>query len=247
MKFNIITLFPDAFPGILDFGLIGKALKNQIFTLNIIDLKKFSINGRVDDRPCGGGPGMIIKPEIIKKCLIDSHIDKQVIFFLSPRGSKFDHNKAKFLQQNLTEMTFLCGRYEGIDQRLFEKFKIIEISLGDFILCGGEVAAMTMIESITRLIPGVLNSEESAYDESFSNNLLEHDHYTKPIIWQDLSVPEVLLSGHHKNINTWKLLNSFKNTHLNRYDLVEKFIFEEFCKFLFQYLILKHLKIKSNI
>lgn len=220
MKFNIITLFPDAFPGILDFGLIGKALKNQCFSLNIIDLKHFSINGRVDDRPCGGGPGMIIKPEIIEKCLMDSEIHEEIIFFLSPRGSVFNAEKAKFIQENMTEMTFLCGRYEGIDQRLFKKFKIIEISLGDFILCGGEVAAMTMIESIVRLIPGVLHNEDSAFDESFSNSLLEHDHYTKPILWKDLSVPEVLLSGHHKNINNWKLQNSIQNTKLNRPDLV---------------------------
>ena len=224
MRFNVITIFPDAFPGLLNIGLIGKALKSQIFQLNTIDLKKYSVDGRVDDRPFGGGPGMIIQADILENCFVDNNLQDDVIFFLSPSGRQFDQNMAKLMEKNHNTINLLCGRYEGIDCRLFTKFKIIEISIGDFILCGGEIGAMVVIETIARLLPGVLHNPESLEDESFANNLLEHSHYTRPKIWHSYEIPEILFSGHHLEIKKFHFLESLQKTKKLRLDLFSKYL-----------------------
>jgi len=238
-KINIITLFPEVFPGSLGVGLIGKALKNGVFEINTIDLKKYSDkNYRVDDRPCGGGPGMIIKAEILSKCFDDNGFKR--IFFLSPGGMKFDQKMAEFFRDEVEDINILCGRYEGIDARLFEEYEIIEISLGDFILCGGESAALCILESIIRIIPGVLNNIESSEQESFSDILIEHSHYTKPNIWRSMAVPQVLLEGSHRNILNWKIKNAIRNTKKYRYDLWISYKFSIF-SFYFLKFSIKHI------
>ncbi len=224
-----MTLFPEIFPGPLSCGIIGKALKKNLFSLETIDLKQYSKNGRIDCRPFGGSPGMIIKPEILERCFCENNVDKEVIFFMSPSGFVFDQKMAMDLHQNFSTINILCGRYEGIDQRLFEQFNIVEISIGDFILCGGEIASMTIIESIVRLIPSVLHNENSIQEESFSNGLLEHEHFTKPSIWRDLSVPKILFSGHHKEISKHRFIDSCNKTQKFRNDLWQKYLLNFIC------------------
>lgn len=229
MKFNILTLFPEIFPGPLGIGLIGKALNNNVFSINSIDLKGYSKNGRIDNRPCGGGPGMIIQANVLEKCFIDNKLEDQVIFFLSPGGIVFNQDIANKMINNFTEINILCGRYEGIDERLFKNFHIIEISIGDFILCGGEIASMVIIETIVRLIPDVLHNSESVNDESFNCNLLEHGHYTLPKIWHNISVPDILFTGHHENIKKWRLNESMKKTLERRNDLFILYTLDFIC------------------
>jgi tRNA (guanine37-N1)-methyltransferase len=219
MKFKVITLFPQVFPGTLGIGLIGKALNNRLFTLDVIDLKKYSQNGRVDDRPFGGGPGMIIRPDILSNCFDDNQMKEEIILFVSPRGLQFTQSMANFIKNNFTSVNLLCGRYEGIDERLFKKYKILEISIGDFVLCGGEIAVMTIIESIVRLLPNVLHNEHSTIFESFTNGLLEHSHYTMNRTWANHEIPEVLITGNHYNIAKYQFIDSFKRTKNTRYDL----------------------------
>tara|TARA_B100000787_G_scaffold43327_1_gene30868 strand:- start:500 stop:1240 length:741 start_codon:yes stop_codon:yes gene_type:complete len=225
---KVITLFPEIFPGILGVGVIGKALKNKLWKFQAIDIRKFGKGNhkKVDDTTAGGGPGMILKADVlglaIDKGLKDiKNTKKTPILYLSPRGKPLTQNKVKALSEN-DGIVLLCGRYEGIDQRVLDKYKIEEVSLGDFILAGGEIAAQGTLEAIIRLIPGVLGDSESLDNESFKSDLLEFPQYTRPRLWKNLEIPDVLNSGNHKNIDVWRKEMSKKLTKKNRPDLWEK-------------------------
>lgn len=228
MKFNILTLFPECFlknnelTGTLSVGLIGKSFNNQ-WTINLDDLKQYNSHlCRIDERPIGGGPGMILRPDKLGNVLEKYNNSK--IYFLSPRGKQFNQQMAEDMLKT-DSITFLSGRYETIDQRLIDYYNMEEISIGDYILCGGEVAIQVIMESIIRLLPGVMNNHESGLEESFTNILLEHDQYTKPLIWNNLSVPDILLTGNHQLISNFQWQNSINITYKKRPDIYQKFIF----------------------
>jgi len=227
MKFKVLTLFPENLKLSLDYGVIGRAQKEKIIDIEYINPRDFSDNnyGSVDDKPYGGGPGMIIKANPLLKAI---EVAKEgipgicPIVFLSPQGSLFNQQKAESFAK-LKDLILVSGRYEGIDERVIELTEnAMEISLGSFVLSGGEIAASAMIDSITRLIPGVLGHEESAFQDSFTEDLLDYPHYTRPELYRDISVPEVLLSGNHKEINRWRLKQALGRTHQRRPDLLER-------------------------
>ena len=194
---RIFTLYPEIFPGPLIRGLYGKAFEKKIWSLSVINIRDYADDKHktVDDTPFGGGSGMLIKPDVLGKS-IDQNIKKdERIFYLSPRGKKFDQKIAKELSKEKS-INLICGHFEGVDERVLSTRKIEEISIGDYILSGGESAALVLIDSVIRLLPGVLGNDASKNDESFENGLLEYPQYTKPQIWEKKSVPEVLLLGH---------------------------------------------------
>ena len=223
---HILTLFPEMFPGPLGFSIIGKALEEKNWLLELIKLQNFSKKGPkyVDDKPYGGGSGMIIKSEIIHEALkktIKKIKNNYSLIYLTPKGKKLDQKKIKrFIKKD--NLILVCGKYEGIDQRVIDAWKMEEISMGDYILSGGEIAAMSLIDSCVRLLPNVLGSVESLKNETFENNLLEYPQYTKPREWLGKKVPEVLLSGNHKKINEWKKKESIRITKIKRPDLLKK-------------------------
>jgi len=223
---HILTLFPEMFPGPLGFSIIGKALEKKNWSLKLINLQNFSKKGPkyVDDKPYGGGSGMIIKSEIIHEALkktIKKIKNNYSLIYLTPKGKKLDQKKIKrFIKKD--NLILVCGKYEGIDQRVIDVWKMEEISMGDYILSGGEIAAMSLIDSCVRLLPNVLGSVESLKNETFENNLLEYPQYTKPREWLGKKVPEVLLSGNHKKINEWKKKESIRITKIKRPDLLKK-------------------------
>ena len=224
-KANILTLYPDIYPGYLGYSLLGKALQKKIWELNIYNLRDFGEGKHkvVDDKPFGGGAGMIIKPDIlgnaIEKTLIKNH-DQQKLVYLSPKGIPFKQVDAeKFSQSN--GVSILCGHFEGIDQRIIDIYEIEEISMGDYVLTGGEVASFAFLDAIIRLLPGVLGNEISIKDESFSDNLLEYPQYTKPQEYKNIKVPDILLSGNHEKIAEWRREKSIEITEKNRPDLLK--------------------------
>ena len=224
-KANILTLYPDIYPGYLGYSLLGKALEKKIWELNIYNLRDFGEGKHktVDDKPFGGGAGMIIKPDIlgdaIEETLIKNH-DQQKLVYLSPKGKPFKQVDAeKFSQSN--GVSILCGHFEGIDQRVIDIYEVEEISMGDYVLTGGEVASFAFLDAIIRLLPGVLGNEISIKDESFSNNLLEYPQYTKPQEYKNIKVPDVLLSGNHEKIAEWRREKSIEITEKNRPDLLK--------------------------
>ena len=227
-KAHILTLFPEMFPGPLGYSIVGKALEEKVWSLKLINLQNFSKKGPkyVDDKPYGGGSGMIIKSEIIDKALKETtkKIKKNYsLVFLTPKGKKLNQEKIKkFVKKD--NLILVCGKYEGVDQRVIDTWKMEEISLGDYILSGGEIAAMGVIDSCVRLLPNVLGSSKSLESETFENNLLEYPQYTKPREWLGKKVPEVLLSGDHKKIKEWKKNESIKITKIKRPDLFRKVI-----------------------
>ena len=205
---NVLTLFPEAYPGILGMSVLGKALERRLWKLNLIDIKNFSKkNHKVDDIPFGGGTGMVIKPDVLDGALSSIKNKKFPIYYLTPRGTKFSQKIAEKMSKH-DGATFLCGRYEGVDQRFIDYNELREISVGDYVLSGGEPAAVTLIDAIIRLLPNVLGNPSSLLEESFNNDLIEYLQYTKPRVWKNLKVPEVLLSGDHKKIKDWRLENS---------------------------------------
>ncbi|MDR1375564.1 MAG: tRNA (guanosine(37)-N1)-methyltransferase TrmD [Holosporaceae bacterium] len=223
---NVFTIFPEAFPGNLGVSIVGKALSEQKWSLNLIDLKQFPVKSdRIDDSPYGGGAGMILSPLTFEKAFSSlAECDQKLrkVYF-SPRGKQFKQSDL----QNIADspgLTILCGRYEGVDQRILDFYSFEEISIGDFVLLGGEVAALVIIEGCVRLLPNVVGNGESLEKDSFSNCLLEHDQYTKPQIFNGLSVPEILLSGDHAKINKFRENQSKQITHLRRPDLWEKYL-----------------------
>ena len=227
---NIITAYPEMFPGILGHSILGKALSEKKWNLTVIDLHNFGIDqrGSIDDEPFGGGPGMVIRPDVVEKAILSikkkENLKTQLIY-LTPSGKPLKQsNLLEF--SKFDELVILCGRFEGIDNRVIEAFDFLEISIGDYVLLGGEIASQVLVEGCIRLIPGVLGQPESLLEESFSNNLLEYPHYTRPQVWGDTqnkkhSVPDVLLSGHHEKIKEWRKNKSVEKTKKIRPDLLK--------------------------
>ena len=221
---NILTLFPDLYPGPLGSSILGEARKNGKWDLNITDLKLFSEkNKRVDDSPFGGGPGMVIKPDVIDRALLSLKSKDFPIYYLSPRGTKLDNEISKNISK-LNGITLVCGKYEGIDERVIKHHNMIEISIGDYILSGGDLAAMVLIDSVVRSLPNVLGNPLTLNDETFTNHLLEYPLYTQPREWKNYKVPDVLLSGDHKKIKNWKIKQSEDITMKRRPDLWKKYL-----------------------
>jgi len=223
-KAQVFTLYPEIFPGPLNKGLYGKALSKKIWDLKVVNIRDSAEDKHktVDDTPFGGGSGMLLKSDILAKS-IDQNINiGEKIFYLSPKGKKFDQKIAKDFS-NEKYINLICGHFEGIDERILTTRNIEEISIGDFILSGGETAAFVIIDSILRLLPGVIGNDMSKKDESFENGLLEYPQYTKPLVWEKKSVPEVLLSGDHAKIKDWRLSQSEVITRDRRPDLWQKY------------------------
>jgi len=227
MKFNVITIFPEQLKKTLEFGVIGKAIEKKLIELNFIDPREFSDNdyGSIDDKPYGGGPGMVMQVEpilsSIEKAKKESKNNIKTVF-LTPQGEQYTQKHAEhFMQDN--EIIIVSSRYEGFDERVIGLTKnSVEVSIGDYVLSGGEIASSVIIDSITRLISGVLGDDQSAAQDSFTSGLLDHPHYTRPEIIRDKEVPSVLLSGDHKAIKRWRLKQSIVTTFKKRPDLLKK-------------------------
>ena len=225
LEVKIFTLYPDIFPGPLDMGIYKKAKEKKIWNLKVINIRDYASDkhGSVDDTPFGGGSGMLLRPDVVASALDANIKDNETVIYLSPKGKKFDQKKAKELSDQ-KKINFICGHFEGIDQRLLETRNIEEYSIGDFILSGGETASFAFIDSIVRLLPGVLGNDHSIKDESFENDLLEYPQYTKPQKWEGKTPPEVLLSGDHAKIKGWRLSQSEAITRRQRPDLWKKYL-----------------------
>ncbi len=221
---QVFTLYPEVFPGPLSKGLYGKAISNNLWKLKVVNIRDAADDKHktVDDTPYGGGCGMLLKADVLAKSLDENKNENERILYLSPKGKKFDQNLAKELA-NEKSLSIICGHFEGVDERILSTRKIEEISIGDYILSGGESAAYVVIDSILRLLPGVLGNENSKLDETFENGLLEYPQYTKPQIWEEKAVPDVLLSGDHNKIKHWRLSQSEAITRDRRPDLWEKY------------------------
>ena len=220
---QVLTLFPTAFPGVLGESLSGKALQNGLWALETVDLRLFGQgkHRNVDDTPSGGGAGMVMRADVLGRAIDTTRkgaAGRYPLIYLSPRGKRFD--QAMALQWARAEgITLLCGRFEGVDERLIEEYAIQEVSLGDFILTGGEIAAQALIDATVRLIPQVLGNQASTEEESFSEGLLEHPQYTRPAVWRGRAVPDILLSGHHGKITDWRQAQAERLTKERRPDL----------------------------
>ena len=221
---KVFTLYPEFFPGPLSKGLYGKALSKKLWNLNIVNIRDAAEDKHktVDDTPYGGGSGMLIKADVLAKSLDQNIVKGERVIYLSPKGKRFDQSYAQELS-NEKSVSFICGHFEGVDERVLSTRNIEELSIGDYILSGGETAAFVVIDSILRLLPGVLGNENSRVDESFENGLLEYPQYTKPQIWEEKAVPEVLLSGDHSKIKDWRLSQSEAITRVRRPDLWQKY------------------------
>lgn len=223
---QILTLFPEMFPGPLGAALAGKALEEGLWRLDTLNMRDFAADKHrtVDDTPYGGGAGMVLRPDIVAAAVRGAaarwgRAARRV--YLSPRGRVLDQRLVEdFLAGG--SLLLLCGRYEGVDQRALDAEELEEVSLGDFVLAGGEVAAMALLEACTRLIPGVMGNAATVEEESFTDGLLEYPHYTRPPVWEDRAVPEVLLSGHHEKVNAWRRAEAERLTRERRPDLWEK-------------------------
>ena len=220
MKFSVLTLFPEMFD-CLKQSIIGKAEEKNLININVINMRDFSKDKhkKVDDTPYGGGAGMVIKPDIVYDSFKSIKDNKAKVIYLSPQGKKLKQEEVERLSKE-EHLILLCGHYEGIDQRVLDEIVNEEISIGDYVLTGGELPAMVLIDSVSRYIEGVLD-EESIKEESFSNNMLEYPQYTRPEIFLNQKVPEVLLSGHHENIRKWRRKESLKNTYKKRPELLK--------------------------
>ena len=221
---KVFTLYPELFPGPLGNGLYKKALEKKLWALKVVNIRDYALDKHktVDDTPFGGGSGMLMRADVIANSL-DKNISnkKEPIIYLSPKGKKFDQNYAKkMLNSNIN---IICGHFEGVDERLLETRGIEEVSVGDFILSGGEIAALVIIDTIIRLIPGVLGNSDSLAEETFERNMLEYPQYTKPQKWEKKDVPDVLLTGDHAKIKDWRLKQSEDITRRRRPDLWEKY------------------------
>ena len=221
---RIFTLYPDMFPGPLSEGIFGRALEKKIWSLQKVNIRNYATDkhSTVDDKPYGGGSGMLIKPDVVARALDKNVSNGERVIFLTPRGKVFNQNTAKKISVEKS-INIICGHFEGIDQRVIETRNIQEYSIGDFVLSGGETAAFSILDSILRLLPGILGNESSVKDESFENGLLEYHQYTKPQIWEEKEVPDVLLSGDHAKIKHWRLSQSEAITRDRRPDLWQKY------------------------
>ena len=224
LRAQVFTLYPEVFPGPLAKGLYGKALANKLWDLKVINIRDSATDKHktVDDTPYGGGSGMLLKADVLANSL-DQNVKKgERIFYLSPKGKKFDYKIAQDLSKEKS-ISIICGHFEGVDERVLSTRNIEEVSIGDYVLSGGETAALVVLDSVLRLLPGVLGNDQSSIDESFENGLLEYPQYTKPQIWEKKSVPEVLLSGDHSKIKDWRLSQSEDITRRRRMDLWKKY------------------------
>ena len=221
---RIFTLYPDYFPGPLGKGLYGKAMEKKIWDIETVNIRDYTTDKHktVDDTPYGGGFGMLIKPDVLAKALDEKLKANEKIYYLSPKGKLFDQKLAKELSKE-KKINLICGHFEGVDQRVIDSRNIVELSIGDFILSGGESAAFVVMDAILRLIPGVIGNDNSIDEETFENGLLEYPQYTKPQIWEKKSVPDVLLSGDHAKIKDWRLSQSEAITRDRRPDLWQKY------------------------
>ena len=225
MHFNILTIFPEMFPGTLGGGVVGRALDKGIWTCNVVNIRDFAINnyGSVDDTQFGGGAGMVMRPDALGDAL-DSIENKGKIIYFSPRGATLNQKMVReFVADKDATYTLLCGRYEGIDERIIEEYDIMELSIGDYILSGGEIPAQVFVDSCVRLLDNVVHGgENTTENESFEIGGLEWPLYTRPSVWRGRSVPEVLLSGHHGNIERWRKQQSVDITKKRRPDLIKE-------------------------
>ena len=220
---DVITLYPNLFPGVLSESIVGKSLEKNKWALETVNLRDFGIgtHKKVDDTPAGGGAGLVLRADVIEPALeksISNSTKVRPLVYMSPRGKRFDQTVAKKWAAG-PGVIILCGRFEGIDERILESYDIDEISLGDFVMTGGEIAAQAMIDATVRLLPNVLGNPDSSLDESHSNGLLEYPQYTKPAEWKGQKIPETLLSGHHKNIAKWRMDQAKTKTKKYRPDL----------------------------
>lgn len=220
MKFDVLTLFPEMFMS-LKQSIIGKAEEKQLININLINIRDFSKDKhkKVDDTPYGGGAGMVMKADVVYDAYKSIQSEDAKVIYLSPQGKVLNQKKVEELSKE-KHLILLCGHYEGIDQRVLDKIVDEEISIGDYVLTGGELPAMVLIDSVSRYIDGVLN-KESISEESFSQGILEYPQYTRPEIFEDERVPEILISGHHENINKWRRCEALKNTYFKRPELLE--------------------------
>lgn len=221
MLFDIITIFPEVFPGPLSVGVVGRALKSGLIGLNVINLRDFTADRHrsVDDYPYGGGPGMVLKPEPVFTCLDQLANPKPYIILLSPQGTVLTQSLANELAQGHQRIAFICGRYEGVDERIRLYASDLDLSIGDYVISGGETAAMVLIETIARQIPGVIGDTESVSTDSFSEDLLKFPQYTRPEEFRGYYVPQILLSGDHAKIAEWRRTEALNRTRRNRPDL----------------------------
>lgn len=225
---HVLTLFPDMFPGPLGSSLAGKALEKGLWDLDVINIRDFAEDKHrtVDDTPAGGGPGMVMRADVLGRAIDHTRSETSStapVFYLSPRGRVFDQKMAARFAK-LETLILICGRFEGVDERVLESREIEEISIGDFILSGGEPAALVVLDSVIRLLPGVMGDTASMAEESFNAGLLEYPQYTRPQVWEDKEIPEVLTSGHHEKIKAWKLEMSENLTRQRRPDLWKKYV-----------------------
>ena len=227
MKIDVLSLFPEMFEGVFGSSILKKAAEKQAVQYRVTNFRDYADNKHhtVDDYPYGGGAGMVLKPQPIfdaVEALIDEATARPRIILLCPQGERYTQKKAEELAKE-EHLLFICGHYEGYDERIRENLVTDEISIGDFVLTGGELGAMVVIDSVVRLLPGVLGNEESPVLDSFSSGLLEHPHYTRPADFRGLKVPDALLSGNHKRIEEWRLKESLRRTWLRRPDLLESY------------------------
>ncbi len=222
MRFDVVTLFPELIDVYTRNGIIGRALENGMFELGYVNLRDYSEDKhkKVDDYPYGGGPGMLLKPEPMFKALDAIKKHNSYIIYLSPKGNLFNQKKAKELSEK-EHIVLIAGHYEGIDQRIIDRFVDEEISMGDYVLTSGELPVLMIVDAVGRLIPGVLGSDESTVEESHSGSLLEYPQYTRPESYSGLDVPEILLSGHHKKIEEWRRFKAIEITLERRPDMIK--------------------------
>jgi len=222
-----LTLFPDMFPGTLSQSLAGQALEQGLWSLETVDIRSFASDKHrsVDDSPCGGGAGMVMRSDVLDLAILDvkEKSGDLPLVYMTPRGRPLTQNRVRALAQG-PGVAVLCGRYEGVDQRVLEAHGAEEISIGDYVLSGGEVAALVMVDACVRLLPGVMGSNASGEEESFEAGLLEYPHYTRPTLWQGRKVPDVLMSGHHGNIRAWRREQAEAVTKQRRPDLWQNYL-----------------------
>lgn len=225
MKIDILTLFPEMFTAVTESSMLGRATYNGILEVKLTDIRKYTLDkhNRTDDTPYGGGTGMVLSPEPVFRAIEAVGFEGKKMIYMSPRGKVLDRHMIEALSVE-EEILILCGHYEGVDQRIIEHWNMEEVSIGDFVLTGGELPAMVLIDSVARFIPGIIGDQEAVTDESVYSGLLEYDHYTKPSEYAGIKVPEVLFGGNHKEIALWKFENSLMRTKKRRPDLFERFV-----------------------